>query len=282
MGTLVNTLKLIRVINCLLAFLGVILGAHLTGQWVWLYPAIIAGVAALLVCAAGNVVNDICDIKIDRINRPDRVLVRQLLTLRYAWGVAITLTVFAVVLAATVNLKVVAIALFTIAALAAYDFRLKRVPLLGNMVIAFLGGLTFLTGAWAIDADVFGNPSGALVPAVFAFCLHLIREILKDVEDLDGDRRANVRTLPQVVGIPTAIRIAFALLVMLIVLTLVPTFMQWYRPAYTWLTILGIDLPLLIVMILVLRRPDRQRVRLGSTGLKIGMGLGLVALLLAS
>jgi geranylgeranylglycerol-phosphate geranylgeranyltransferase len=164
-----ETLRLIRAVNCLLAMVGVLVGAYMT----WLRPlyggTLLAAVAAFFVCAGGNVVNDLLDIETDSINHPQRVLVRNTLSRRYAIILAVALNALALMMAAIVNWAVAGIALASVILLLLYNFRLKRIPLVGNVTISILAGLTFITGGLAVDHVMAFTLPGPIIPALFAF-----------------------------------------------------------------------------------------------------------------
>jgi len=220
--SLLHFLRLIRIVNCLLAGAGVIIGAHVTWvvpQWT---PALLTALAAFLICAAGNVLNDLVDIPIDRINRPDRVLVRGLFSRQAVLLAVVILNLGAVGVALLVNSLVALTVSGSGILLLLYNLRFKRMLLTGNLAVALLAGLTFLVGGMAIDSKLAFTLPGPLVPAVFAFVLHMVREIVKDVYDLEGDRAAGLRTLPLVHGVSTALAVAGGLSLLLVVLLLVP------------------------------------------------------------
>ena len=281
MPRFVEILKLIRLINCLLAMVGVGVGAYMT----WLYPSyygpLVAASAAFLICAGGNIVNDLVDIEVDRVNRPDRVLVRGALSKRYAIVLAVLVNIVAVLLALAVNLTVTSIALVVIALLLLYNLWLKRVPLAGNIVIATLGGLTFMTGGFAIDKLMALTLPGPLIPAVYAFFFHLVREIIKDVEDIEGDRRVGIKTLSQVIGVRNSLSLALLLFLILVILTYLPILAYWFGVYYQVITVYIIDLPLLLLLIFIWGNPTAPMLRVGSLSLKAGMALGIVALIVA-
>ncbi len=281
MPRFVEILKLIRIVNCLLAMVGVGVGAYMT----WLSPSyygpLVAAAAAFLICAGGNIVNDLVDIEVDRVNRPDRVLVRGALSKRYAIALAVLVNIAAVLLALAVNLTVTTVALVVIALLLLYNLWLKRVPLVGNVVIAALGGLTFMTGGFAIDYVMALTLPGPLIPAAYAFFFHLVREIIKDVEDIEGDRRVGIKTLPQVIGMQNSLSLALLLFLILVVLTYLPILAGWFGAYYQIITVYIIDLPLLLLLIFIWGNPTAPMLRIGSLSLKAGMGLGIVALIVA-
>ena len=276
---ILDIFRLIRVANCFLATVGVWIGAYLT----WLQPVyfgpLVAGLAAFCVCAAGNIVNDLRDIETDRIVHPDRVLVRGSLSIRLARNLAITLNVAAVIMAAAVSWVLTAMAVATIGLLLAYNYYLKQVPLAGNATVALLSGMTFVTGGVAADPVLAFRLPGPLIPMAFAFFFHLVREIVKDVQDIEGDRRQGVNSLPQVIGQSRSLAMALLFFMILVILTLIPIGAGWFGRTYEVLTVYVVDLPLLGLLVVLYGFPTAKMLRISSTALKIGMAIGLVALL---
>ncbi len=254
-------------------------GAYLTWLDPVYYGPLVAGLAAFLVCAAGNVINDIVDIDIDRINRPERVLVRGDLSISYARNLAIVLALLALISGVAVNIEVTVAVAAALVLLLLYNLWLKRVRLVGNVVIALLSGLTFMTGGWAVNPQLAMILPGPLIPAVFAVFFHMVREILKDAQDVEGDRRAGVTTLPQKIGVPASVMAGLILFFVLVILTYIPILTGWFGGAYEIITVYVVDLPILGLLIFVWGSPTRRMLRIGSAALKLGMLLGLVALL---
>ncbi len=278
MHKLIETLRLIRILNCLMTMLGVALGAHLVEAEPGYYGPVMSALCAFLVCAAGNIVNDLVDTEIDRINRPQRVMVRQALSRRYAVVTAVVLNLAAVAIALTVSPAVTATGLIAIGLLMGYNFRLKRVPLLGNAVIALLGAMTFITGGLAVDVAGSFRLPGPLIPAVFAFLFHIVREIVKDVQDLEGDKKLGVTTLPQLIGVRRSLVLALVLFMVLVAATLAPIIAGWYGLWYGVITVFVIDLPLTALLLSMCLDPSDRLLQIGSTALKVGMVMGVVAL----
>lgn len=276
-----DTMRLVRIINCLLAAAGVWVGAYMT--WVepaYLKPAL-AALATLLVCAAGNVVNDLVDIRADRMNHPERMLVTGALTKHYALLLAVACNVAALVLAVFVNLDTLVAVFVAIVFLMAYNFALKNMPVAGNVVVGVLGGLTFLVGGMAVDPVLAWILPGPLVPAAFAVLFHLVREIVKDAQDIEGDRVVGASSLPLTFGTRAALSVALVLFAVLVLLTIVPVLMGWFGQTYKIITVYVIDLPVLMLLIFVWGNPTARMLSIGSAALKAGMALGVVALLVA-
>lgn len=267
--------------NCLLAAAAVMIGGYLADPVPSYTALIFTALAALLVCAAGNTHNDVIDIEIDRINRPDRVLPQGSISVSHAGMAAVACAAGALLAAVFVNWRVFATVAGALLLLFLYNRYLKRVPTAGNLAIALLSGMTFLIGGFACDPYLTFHLPGPLIPAGFAVLYHLVREILKDCDDVGGDGNRGVKTLPHLIGVQKAAGVALGLFFMLVVLTYVPVYYRWFSRAYEILTIYLVDLPLLGLLIFVWGNPSRRLLRISSFALKIGMLLGLLALLIA-
>lgn len=276
-----DTLSLIRVQNCLLAMAGVWVGAWMTWLQGIYFAPLVTGLAVFAVCAAGNVVNDLLDEDIDRVNHPERVIVRGSLSRRFAAALAVGLHVLAFALALVVNLAVTATVLVATVLLFGYNLYLRRIPVAGNLAVAVLAGLTFIAGGLSVDWVLTWELPGPLVPAVFAVLFHLVREIIKDARDTEGDRLAGSGSLPLAIGIRPAVTVALAVFAVLVFLTLVPVFAGWFGQWYKVIAVYVVDLPILALLIFVWGNPSPTMLSIGSSALKAGMVLGVVALLLA-
>jgi geranylgeranylglycerol-phosphate geranylgeranyltransferase len=150
-----------------------------------------AAISAALTAAAGNVVNDIYDKESDKINHPERPLAKGVIKNNEAWAEYFVLTLAAILISALINQVAFAIVVLTSVLLYLYSTRLKKIPLLGNITIAYLTGLAFVYGGVAVN-----NVKSAYVPAVFAFIINLIRELVKDIQDMEGDKKVGLKTFP--------------------------------------------------------------------------------------
>ncbi len=280
MQRFIDWLRLIRLVNCLLASVGVWIGAYLTWNSPEYYGPVVVSLSAFLICAAGNVLNDLVDIRVDAINRPERVLVTGRISPQAARNAAIALDLIAVLMSAAVSWPALALGLVTVGILTAYNLKLKRVPVSGNVAVALSAGLTFIAGGLAVDPVLAFRLPGPLIGALFAFFFHLVREIVKDVQDMEGDGAAGLRSLPLVAGVPVAMMTALGLFTAMVVLTFVPLWLHWFGRPYEIITVYVVDLPLLLLLIGSGRHPSPRMLRVVSGALKIGMALGLLALLL--
>ena len=101
---------------------------------------------------------------------------------------AILLVVIGIWFGTLINRNATGFAILVSIALASYAFWLKRIPFVGNLVVSGLTGVTFVAGGIAID-----SVRGTLIPAIFAFLFTTAREIVKDLEDTEGDLKNNVK-----------------------------------------------------------------------------------------
>jgi geranylgeranylglycerol-phosphate geranylgeranyltransferase len=271
-------LDLARAGNALVTALAVWVGGTAGAANFEASRALLGGLAAALVAAWGNAVNDITDRDLDSRDKPHRPLPsgRMSLAAARAWA-----GVFALGgLAASVPLGASAfvIALATTLLLWAYSLWLKGRLFFGNVVVAFLAGLAFVFGA-----AVQGTPPGRMLPQGwvafgFAFLWHLAREWVKAAEDVESDRAAGLSTVAVAWSPRAASRAAAAVLALLLVLLWPPYVSGYFGPIYLILVAAGI-VPVLIGSIFYLW-PGPDRARLGQLAfvLKWDMLVGVAAI----
>lgn len=157
----------------------------------------ILSVSTLLIAAGGYIINDYYDIKIDLINKPQRVVIGKSITRRYAILFHTLLSFAGVALGLVLSWKIAAVNFACASLLWLYSNMLKRQPFIGNFVVALLTGIAI----WLVDSLYKTGHMLIICYASFAFFITLIREIVKDMEDLKGDETFGCKTLPIVWGI---------------------------------------------------------------------------------
>lgn len=223
--------ELARPVNTLAAGLLTFIGAFVAGGAFDHTAATAAAVGATwLATAGGNAINDYFDREVDRINDPDRAIPRGAVSPREALAYSVALFAGATVLAVTLPVLALAIAAVNLLGLVTYTQYFKGLPGAGNALVAYLGGSTFLFGAAAV-----GDPLAGAVLAVLAALSTFTREIIKDVEDVAGDREEGLRTLPIAVGERRALLLGAALLAVAVAASPIPSvagpFGWWYLVA---------------------------------------------------
>ncbi|MFB1063088.1 geranylgeranylglycerol-phosphate geranylgeranyltransferase [Natrinema sp. H-ect4] len=262
-------LELTRPVNVIAAGVLTFIGSFVAGGVTEEPIAVAAAVGATaLAVGAGNAINDYFDREIDRINQPERAIPRGAVSPRGALAFSVVLFAGAVVLALALPRLAIGIAVVNLLALIAYTEFFKGLPGLGNALVAYLVGSTFLFGAAAIEGGEIGP---AVVLFVLAAIATLTREIIKDVEDLEGDREEGLRTLPIAIGERRALAIAALLLVAAVVASPMPYLREEFGVAYL-LVVVPADAIMLVAAYESFEDPTA-----GQSHLKYGMFLAAVA-----
>ncbi len=186
--------------------------------------------STIMIAAAGNVINDYFDIKADRINKPERVIVGKSIKRRWAIIIHSALNVGAFAIAIYLGVRnntfwYLFIHLISMNSLWFYSLYLKKQPFVGNFLIAGLTALvpilcgvhfyiqkSIVWDVWAGSDTAFSfwfrslieNGHFILLLAFFAFVNNFAREIIKDIEDVEGDNLVEAQTIPIRFGIRTA------------------------------------------------------------------------------
>ncbi len=268
-------LRLMRPANSLAAAGLVLIGGHLAMGWPWSSRLWQAAAAMWAVTTFGYVTNDLHDIPVDRVNKPDRPLPAGHVRVEAARLAAIALAAGAVVLASRIDALAVGAAMAVLGALLLYNWTLKGAVLLGNVLIAVLSGLALEVGSYAA-----GQRSLPWLPALLVCLFILAREILKTIEDVEGDRRAGLRTLATAWGPQRAAQIYAWTVGGFVVASAAAHLLAGYRLTYL-IVIAGVDVGLIQSARWVLRAPTAAHARAGLRISKVGYFLGLLALLLA-
>lgn len=274
-------LRLVRPLNLLILAVAVGLGGWLAGGvGVWqdghAARVLRAALSAVLLGAAANALNDVVDVEVDRVNRPGRPLPSGLVSGAVARGIAVGAAAGGLVLAATLSAGHFALALGAAGLMVLYEVRLKRVALVGNLLVALVVALTLIYGGWAA-----GRVGPVLVAAAFAFLTTLARELVKDVEDVEGDAAAGARTLPVVAGAGVGAGAALGVVTLTLLLTPVPFLLFGYGGLYLLVMLAGAGL-LARVAALLMGGVEARRLRAASVLLKVVMAVGIAALALGA
>jgi geranylgeranylglycerol-phosphate geranylgeranyltransferase len=193
-------------------------------------PAGAAVAATVLAVGAGNAINDYFDRDVDAINDPERAIPRGAVSPRGALAFSLALFGLAVACALVLPRLAIAIAVVNLLALVAYTELFKGLPGVGNAVVAYLGGSTFLFGGAAVDG--LAGLAATVILWLLAAVSTLTREIIKDVEDVAGDREEGLHTLPIAVGERRALQIALGLLVVAVLASPLPYVWETLGVAY--------------------------------------------------
>lgn len=270
-------LELLRPSNIIILFFGTLLGAFVAigGSAFSQLHTYLAGLATILIGGAGNVINDYFDIEIDRINKPKRPLARGALSRTHAFRYWLILNLIALIISFFLTPLNLLMALFTIPMLYIYSRYFKRMLFIGNLVISILVSLGFLYGAAST-----GEVQNVFYPTVFSFLLNLGREMLKDLEDVEGDNALGATTIPIRFGATATLALVTLIFALMISMTIVPYWTREYGQMYFLVVMLGTNLPLLYVMVKAWHNPTKENLYRQNTLLKVAMAFGIISVAL--
>ena len=271
-------LTMSRPINCLITFITISTACFICGGTIEILGLILIGsVVGTLVTAAGNIINDYYGIEADKINRPYRILPSEIVSPATALLFFLLINLAALLLAVLLGFGPFIIAAVTIMLLYLYSYKLKNIPLIGNFVVAFLTGLAFIFGS-----IIAGNVFCGIIPAVFAFMINLMREIIKDLEDIGGDKAVDLSSYPIKYGVVSSINLVSIIGASLIILTTLPFLFKIYSAKYFILVLLGVNGILVFVISRLRIDPSSYNLKIASNLLKLAMVLGIISIILGT
>lgn len=233
---------------------------------------LLLSLSTVLIAAAGYIINDYYDVKIDFINKPDRVVVGKNITRRFALFFHILLSVSGIAIGFFLSWWIVALNSFSVFLLWFYSNQLKRLPFVGNFAVALLTGLSILI----VDALYPTHHSLIWIYSVFAFFMTLVREIVKDMEDLKGDNTFGCKTLPIVCGIRKTKLVIYGILLVFIVIVLLLNDQYSQLPLSYF--IIFLFMPITILFIWLLRADRKKEFTQLSSFCKLIMVLGIISM----
>jgi len=303
---MISFLKLIRYKNLFMVLLTIVLTKYVVidsfTSAISDFQFILLVISILCITAGGYIINDIFDIKADKINKPTKVYIEKTISKKNAFLAYILLCLLGLVLGVYTsyikgNISYSIFFISIIILLYWYSKSLKRIAVIGNLVIAFLTALTiFIVFVFEIKNT---NTAFNLVEAIsnffisisitisifiyiiFAFFMTFIREVIKDIEDVKGDYALQMKTLPILIGVKRTKNIALliaSLVFVFILFILKEELLQ--LPILLWYTILFIILPFTWFLYKLYSSKTKKEFHLLSNLLKIIMFFGVLSMLL--
>lgn len=252
-------------------------------------------ISTLCIAAAGNIINDIYDIDTDLINKPNKVIISKSISEPKAFNLFLLLTILGVCIGFYLSNLInktgfSAIFIFSSALLYVYSTSLKQTILIGNIIVSVLIAMSIIiVGLFdLLPAITPENQHTQLTMfkillnyALFAFMINLMREIIKDIEDIEGDTKAVMRTLPIVTGKNRTTKVLFGLsfIPLIAVVYYVVTYLFNYQIAVGYF-LLFIIAPLLYFTIKIFSAKTTKELHHLSNVLKLIMLFGVLSLLL--
>lgn len=263
-------LRLLRPLNCLMASVAVLIGAHLGGISGNLVQVIFAMGAAFTVSGGGMVINDYYDRELDSIYDQERPIPSGKVSLKSAIVFSIVLFAIGIYLSLWINPYALGLAALNAVLLVAYAKDLQKRFLVSNLTISFLVGSTFVFGGLATK-----NFLPSLLLATMAFFANTAREIVKDIEDKKADVTKDIKSVPVVLGAGKARMLSSSFVLAAVLFSPLPILLDVFGLRY------GVTVILSVAAFL-------KSIHMTETGqgpskvqgmLKLGMILGLVAFL---
>ncbi len=255
--------------------------------------------STLLIAAAGYIINDYFDIKIDAINRPEKVILERNIHRRAAIVYHSLCNIVGIGLAAIIAHKAgkihwISVQVFCTLLLFLYSSHFKRMFVIGNVIVAFLTAFTIFTlfvyepMLWHFlfepaimrkGIEILPNPIWMLgIYTCFAFVLTWMREVVKDMEDHIGDAAEGCVTMPIKLGLKsTAIFVQVLSLLAIVPLLLASFKVQGILALYSFF---ALAIPLIIWVFYLPKKATTQHYSMMSRYLKLIMILGVGSLLI--
>ena len=249
MNRLFASIQIVRPLNMILSLCAVFIAGWLVND---ITSPLLPYTALVVLCFAGasNILNDVLDINIDKINRPNRMLpsghlkiqeALLLMSILYALGIMATSYLHPVG-------QQIALAL-VLPLLALYTPLFKRLPFIGNLVVGAILGLVFIF----TEGAIMGNVDKMWIPFCLATTLSSVRELVKDAADMEGDAVGDLQTFPRKYGLITTLWLLRILTIALCFGAIIPWFEGWYGNYYLFLLIGGVALPSLYAVFILLQ-----------------------------
>jgi 4-hydroxybenzoate polyprenyltransferase len=253
--------------------------------------------ASLLIAAAGYVINDYFDLNIDRVNKPQKLVVDTVIKRRWAilwhWLLSFTGIIISFYISWKLNNWIIGLANSgCVFLLMLYSSTFKKKLLIGNLIISILTSwviLVLFLAEWNLNSRMDGTVQMALgrlfklavVYAGFAFIVSLVREVVKDVEDMEGDMRYDCRTMPIVWGVNVAKMFAAVWLAVLLSAIII---LQFYVLQFRWwwsilYSLLFIIVPVVWILFKLYRANIKHDFHLLSGAIKLVMLTGILSML---
>ena len=250
--------------------------------------------SVVLITAAGYIINDIFDVKADLINKPKKVIVTKIISVEKAKRWYLFTNVLGVVLGIILCLNIQKpsysfIFIGTPLLLYYYAKSFKGIPFLGNFVVSFLVALSFsLVAFFDLNFELKSNAQQLIIAVLIllfsvAFSLNLIREIVKDLEDVNGDKKLNLKTLPILFGRNRIRFIAsyLCLIPILILLFIIFNYTETYTITTIYLLLFTL-LPIIYIGAKLRDSKSKKQFQKISLMLKITMFFGVNSILIFS
>ncbi len=244
-----------------------------------LYMLFLSSVCITFIMMYGNMLNDYLDMKSDMISHPNRPLPQKKINLKYLRLSIVFCLTCSILLSFYFNHNTfMFLLLIIIPLLTTYNFYFKGLPLIGNMIIALLLSSVFLF----IEIALTNTINITIIPSMFVFGLSLIREVVKDMHDIDGDKNKKFKTLPIVLGFSKCLNSVLIFSIIFMFLLFIPYFCNFYGENYLISLIVLVEIPMFVLLFLLKKTPNQLKLKQSIFLLKIISITGSLVILIAN
>ena len=271
---MINTITIIRPLNVFLGGVAVAITTYILNQSMFNMHTIYIYMVVMFFIGASNILNDVFDCITDRINHPIRPIPSGLITKKDALFVSGILFLLGIFSALNLNTMSQYLSLgIVLPLIILYTPLLKPIPIIGNIAISVVMGIVFIF----TEAAVTNKINIMIIPAGLASYLTFIREMVKDVQDVVGDKKQSITTFPIKYGISIAILIIRILLVILCFMVFVPFIFNIYGIHYLFTVFFGVIFPAVYSIFFLKNNPTPTGSKRISVVLKISTVCGLIS-----
>jgi 4-hydroxybenzoate polyprenyltransferase len=255
--------------------------------------------STVLVAAAGYAINDYFDIRNDRINKPGKIIIGKHISRRVAMLTHTVFSIAAVMIGAYVSykagsIKLAVINIIMVTLLWMYSLRFKAYFLAGNVLVSFSTAMTIVM-VWIYDLYALHSSQQYVIVyskllmfflaaySLFAFFMSMLREIIKDIEDIEGDKKCGCSTIPVVIGIKKTKYILYFLITAAVAaLSYISykTYTQLHLHLLFWYLVVVVIVPLLYMAYVVIVAKKKEDYSFLSSVTKFIMLSGVLSMLL--
>ena len=274
MKIIYHHIKLLRPLNVMTSGLAIIIATAILDELNNHHVLLITTCVVMLYTSASNALNDALDYEIDLINRPERPIPLGYVSIQSALIISFLLFAFGAALCLQLPDMAIVIGVFiSIPLMVTYSTKLKGQYLVGNMVVSFLLGASFLFVGASHEMT-----SPMLIPMLLAFGLTFLREIIKDVADIEGDLSLGLKTYPIISGMRSSRRVIILSCLLVGFFSLVPYLIGIYGPGYLLLLLIGVEIPLAIIILIFFKNPSISSAIFSARLLKFSTLMGLLSI----
>lgn len=246
----------------------------------YILKAILLVIPAILTAAAGYIINDIYDVETDKINKPESCIIGHSLSKSRAWQFYAALNVLSIGVSYFFSQQYAVFNLCIVTLLYLYSASLKGTPLIGNIVVALCSASVIACCILLVEFKTNWGLMNFTGYIIFAFFISLIREIVKDIQDIEGDKASGLKSYPIIAGVKGAKIIVYVFTGIQLLLCGLYSFLSWGPGFFISSVVMGI---ITLALFYFINQFSRAKVKsdyaLSSKLLKFTMFAGVVNLI---